>query len=66
MKRTHWLLGAVLLSLPLIGSCASTGDECDVCTADADCKTGLICARFGGETTTRCGSGTGVTTCRVR
>ena len=66
MKRTHWLLGAVLLSFPLLGSCASTGDECDVCTSDADCKAGLICKKFVDETTTRCASGTGVTTCRVR
>lgn len=66
MKRSRWLLAAVLLSCSLIGSCASTGDECDVCTADADCKTGLVCANFGGEDVKRCASGTGVTTCRVR
>ena len=66
MKRTHWLLAAVVLSFPLIGSCTSNGDECDVCTADTDCKNGLVCASFSGETTKRCGSGTGATTCRVR
>lgn len=66
MKQTRWLVAAVLLSFPLIGSCASTGDECDVCTAEADCKTGLVCASFAGETAKRCASGTGSTTCRVR
>ena len=66
MKRSRWLLAVVLFSFPLIGSCASTGDECDVCSADADCKTGLVCASFSGESTKRCASGTGSTTCRVR
>jgi len=66
MKRSLWQLGAVLLSFPLLGSCASTGDECDVCTSDADCKTGLICNRFINETTTRCAKGDGSTICRVR
>ncbi len=66
MKQTRWLLLAVLASFPFIGSCASSGDECDVCTADADCKDGLVCASFAGETTKRCASGLGSTACRVR
>jgi hypothetical protein len=66
MKKSRWLLLAVMAFFPLIGSCASNGDECDVCTIDTDCKAGLVCATFGGETTKRCGSGVGATTCRVR
>jgi hypothetical protein len=66
MKRSRWLLAAVLSSFPLLGSCTSTGDECDVCTVAEDCKAGLVCADFVGETTKRCASGTGSTTCRVR
>jgi hypothetical protein len=66
MKRSHWLLLAVLAVFPLIGSCASTGDECDVCTLETDCKAGLVCATFAGETTKRCASGLGSTACRVR
>ena len=66
MKQSRWLLAAVVALFPLIGSCASTGDECDVCTADTDCKAGLVCASFAGETTKRCASGLGSTACRVR
>jgi hypothetical protein len=66
MKQSRWLLLAVLGLFPLIGSCASTGDECDVCTLDTDCKAGLVCSKFNGETTTRCGAGDGTTICRVR
>lgn len=68
MKRTRlwWLLAAVVLSFPLLGSCSSSGDECDICTSDEDCKDGLVCASFAGETTKRCGSGQGSTVCRVR
>jgi hypothetical protein len=66
MKRSRWLLLALLAVFPLIGSCASTGDECDVCTLETDCKAGLVCATFAGETTKRCASGLGSTACRVR
>jgi hypothetical protein len=60
------LLVLVVGLFPVIGSCASTGDECDVCTAEADCKDGLVCSTFAGETTKRCASGLGSTACRVR
>jgi hypothetical protein len=66
MKQTRWLLAAVVLAFPLIGSCTSNGDECDVCTTDTDCKNGLVCSKFVNETTMRCGKGNGLTTCRVR
>jgi hypothetical protein len=68
MKRRKALSGLrllvlVLLVLPLSG-CGS-GDECDVCTSDDDCKSGLICVTFD-DGSKRCGSGVGATTCRVR
>jgi hypothetical protein len=66
MKHSRRLIAIVVALFPLIGSCASTGDECDVCTADIDCKEGLVCWTFSGETTTRCASGLGTTVCRVR
>jgi hypothetical protein len=66
MKRSRWLLLAVVASFPLIGSCASGGNECDVCAADSDCKASLVCASFAGESTKRCASGLGSTACRVR
>ena len=66
MSRSRWLTRAlvpvVLSSLPRLG-CAS-GDECDSCVEDADCKPGFTCSQFsdGGK---RCGSGIGATSCRV-
>jgi hypothetical protein len=68
MNRTRFrrLLVACVISFPLIGSCSSGGDECDVCTTDDDCKAGLVCASFTGEDTKRCATGLGNTVCRVR
>ncbi len=66
MKQSRWLLAAVVAFFPLIGSCSSSGDECDVCTADTDCKSGLVCSKFTGEATMHCGNGDGTTVCRVR
>jgi hypothetical protein len=64
MARSRRLLPlVVLLALPIAG--CSSGDECDRCEADADCKAGLFCSTFD-DGSRRCGSGTGTTTCRVR
>ena len=65
MNRTRWLLFAlVLLALPA-SSCKTTGDECDSCSSDGDCKSGLTCSTFS-DGSKRCGSGIGATNCRVR
>ena len=58
------LLLLVLIALP-IGSCGSSGGECDSCSSDADCKSGLTCAKFS-DGSQRCASGAGTTQCRVR
>ncbi len=65
MKRTRLALGLlVLLTLPL-GSCGSSGDECDKCSSDDDCKSGLVCSKFS-DGSQRCGTGVGATSCRTR
>jgi hypothetical protein len=55
---------ALLLALPFAG-CGSSGEECDTCTSDDDCKAGLVCTSFS-DGSRRCGSGVGATSCRVR
>jgi hypothetical protein len=50
------------LALPM-GSCGSSGGECDSCSSDDDCAAGLACASFN-DGSRRCGSGE--TSCRVR
>ena len=62
-RSSLWLAGLVLAVLPLAG--CSSGGECDTCTADADCKSGLFCSKFS-DGSSRCGSGMAATTCRVR
>jgi hypothetical protein len=57
------LLMLVLAALPVIG--CSSGDECDRCESDGDCKDGFFCTEFS-DGSRRCGSGVGATTCRVR
>ena len=70
MIQSRWQLClAVLLALPVFG--CSSGGQCDTCKADTDCKGGLVCVNFQDPSTgsvvgKRCGSGLGVTTCRVR
>jgi hypothetical protein len=65
MVRRYWALGLlVMLALP-IGSCGSSGEECDRCSSDQDCTAGLVCSSFS-DGSSRCGSGTGETNCRVR
>jgi hypothetical protein len=63
MKPSRRLLLPLVLALPLLG--CSSGDECDTCSQDSDCKDGLVCSRFD-DGSMRCGTGTGATTCRVR
>jgi hypothetical protein len=53
----------VLAALPVIG--CSSGDECDTCSSDSDCRDGFFCTDFS-DGSRRCGSGVGATTCRVR
>ncbi len=62
MKRFALLLA--LATLPLLAGC-SKGDECQTCSSDDDCSAGFFCSRFD-DGSTRCGSGVGATTCRVR
>jgi hypothetical protein len=62
-RRSLWLAAVVLATLPLAG--CSDGGECDTCTTDEDCKSGLVCSRFD-DGSQRCGSGSGTTQCRVR
>ncbi len=64
MTRTRYLLLALILIAVPASSCHSTGDECDTCNADSDCKSGLFCSKFQ-DGSMRCGSGVGATTCRV-
>jgi hypothetical protein len=65
MKRTRYLLLVLILSSLPASSCSSKGDECDSCSSDGDCKTGLVCSTFS-DGSKRCGSGVGATNCRVR
>jgi len=62
-------LGLLALSAVPLLSC-SKGGECDKCKVDADCKSPMVCSTFlnsdGSVNSTRCGSGTGATQCRVR
>ncbi len=68
MRSGWWFCLALLLVLPLAG--CSSGGECDTCNADTDCKGGLLCVNFqdstGKTVGKRCGSGVGLSTCRVR
>jgi hypothetical protein len=62
----RWLAGGLLLLLALpIGNCGSSGQECDRCSADSDCSSGLVCSTFS-DGSRRCGSGLGETSCKVR
>ena len=65
MVRRYWAFGLVLMLALPIGSCGSSGEECDRCSSDQDCTAGLVCSTFS-DGSQRCGSGTGETNCRVR
>ncbi len=65
MIRTRWWLVVLMLLAIPAGSCRSTGNECDSCSSDSDCKAGLVCSTFS-DGSKRCGSGVGATNCRVR
>jgi hypothetical protein len=60
-----WLVRGVALALLLAlgGGCGQ--GECDMCSSDADCPSGLVCSTFS-DGSQRCASGTGATQCRVR
>jgi hypothetical protein len=60
-RRLGWIL-AGLLVLPLAG--CNSGGECDICSSDDDCDSGLTCSRFD-DGSWRCASGEGVTSCDV-
>jgi hypothetical protein len=65
MIRRYRVFGLlIVLALP-IGSCGSSGEECDRCESDEECTAGLVCSTFS-DGSRRCGSGTGETNCRVR
>ena len=63
-RRLSRLLLLLLLAVPFAG-CGSSGDECDTCSSDDDCKAGLVCSTFS-DGSKRCGSGLGSTSCRTR
>ena len=68
MHRFRWPFLVFLLALPMAG--CTSGDECDTCQTDEDCRDGLVCRNFldeaGNVVDQRCGSGIGRTQCRVR
>ena len=64
MNLGRYLLALLILSsLPAAG-CDSTGAECDSCSSDDDCTSGLVCSTFD-DGSKRCGTGLG-TSCHVR
>jgi len=65
VTRTRLAIGLLMLLALPIGSCGSSGDECDKCSSDSDCKAGLFCTTFS-DGSQRCGSGVGATSCRTR
>jgi hypothetical protein len=64
MRRSRWLLAAVLALMPLV-SC-TRGQVCDRCETDEDCQdaNAPVCTTFS-DGSQRCGSGVGASTCRV-
>ena len=64
MKRLR--VWGLLLTLVLpTSSCGSNGGECDSCSSDDDCTSGLVCSSFS-DGSRRCASGLGETSCKVR
>jgi hypothetical protein len=64
MERHRSCLAVLVLLTTVLFSCGS-GNECDKCSSDDDCNTGLVCSSFS-DGSTRCGVGDGSTTCRTR
>ena len=62
-RRAAGLLFLLMLVLPWLG--CSSGQECDACSSDSDCKSNFVCTTFS-DGSKRCGTGVGATTCRVR
>jgi hypothetical protein len=63
--RAAWLARALALFLLLaLGGAGCGQGECDKCTSDSDCPSGLVCSTFR-DGSQRCASGTGATQCRV-
>jgi hypothetical protein len=62
MHRRRSILLLVLAALPVL-ACTS-GEECDTCSEDSDCKDGFVCSSFS-DGSKRCGSGAGATQCRT-
>jgi hypothetical protein len=67
MFRRRWLLCLVLAVMPLAG--CTSGDDCDRCDSDDDCRQGFVCSQFRDRQGNlleqkRCGSGDGSTICR--
>jgi hypothetical protein len=62
MTRTRYLLLLLALLAVPASSCRSTGEECDTCSSDDECKAGLSCSSFS-DGSKRCASGLGATTC---
>ena len=62
MRRRRPILLLLLAALPVL-ACTS-GEECDTCSEDSDCKDGLVCSSFN-DGSKRCGSGAGATQCRT-
>jgi hypothetical protein len=63
--RRRWLLALAVCATLAGGTACSSGDECDTCSSDDDCKSGLVCSTFN-DGSRRCASGIGATNCRTR
>jgi hypothetical protein len=60
-------LGVLLVAVLATLACSTQGEECDPCTADADCSGGYVCSAFS-DGVQRCGTGNTAspTSCRVQ
>ncbi len=63
--RRRLLVGLALSSTALVLTACTKGEECDTCSKDSDCRSGLMCSQFN-DGSKLCGTGTGATLCRVR
>jgi hypothetical protein len=65
IKKRLVAWGPPLVLALALGSCGSSGEQCDRCSSDDDCNGGLVCSTFD-DGSRRCGSGQGETSCTVR